>query len=207
MVSKQDTELYRQDVRLRGSKLSVADREQLIKSYLPEPDSRKSFPGSQTRRQKSTKTRTGGRKVKKTPIRTFLKSNFHHLVYACIHLFFGLYIRLSHSINAVIDRILAIIYYHHRTPELIQKDVRGLSRLPEHLSVLLTLRREDEALQRLIDEVAELIAWSCCAGIPTLSVYEKTGSFLFYFNFSPFFLLLFLFPFPQSPHPNIDQKQ
>jgi dehydrodolichyl diphosphate syntase complex subunit NUS1 len=168
MVSKQDTELFRQDIRFRGAKLSAAERERLVKPYLPDPSA---LPSSTTLR---------ARRQKKTPIRTFLKSNLHQLVYACIHLFFGLYIRISHSINAVIDKILAIIYYHHRTPELIQKDVRGLSRLPEHLSVLLTLRKDDEALQTLMDEVAELAAWSSCASIPTLSVYEKSGTFVFF---------------------------
>ena len=76
------------------------------------------------------------------------------------------------------DRILAILYYHHRTPELIQKDVRGLSRLPEHLSVMLKLEdggRGGAALEALVDELAEIAAWCACVGIPTLSVYEKTG--------------------------------
>jgi len=74
--------------------------------------------------------------------------------------------------------VFAILYYHHRTPELIQKDVKGLSRLPEHLSVILKL--EDEAkggagLEGLVDEVAEIAAWCACAGISTLSIYERTG--------------------------------
>jgi dehydrodolichyl diphosphate syntase complex subunit NUS1 len=74
---------------------------------------------------------------------------------------------------------LAILYYHHRTPELIQKDVKGLSRLPEHLSVILKLEdggRGGAGLEALVDEVAEIAAWCACAGIPTLSVYEQTGT-------------------------------
>jgi len=77
----------------------------------------------------------------------------------------------------VVDRILAIVYHHHRTPELIRKDVRGLKRIPEHLSVVLTLRTEDDSLAVLMDEVAELAAWCTCSGIGQLSVYEKTGNF------------------------------
>lgn len=76
------------------------------------------------------------------------------------------------------DRILAILYYHHRTPELIQKDVKGLSRLPKHISVVLKLEDEGRGgagLEALVDEVAEIAAWCTCIGIPMLSVYEKTG--------------------------------
>ncbi|KAL1980904.1 hypothetical protein VTN96DRAFT_3361 [Rasamsonia emersonii] len=168
MVSSKDTSVYREDVRLRGGKLSPADREKLVKPYLPDPSSLSSRP--------SQRHRKTGRKQRKTkPIRNFLKSQLHQLVYTLIHLFFGLYVRLSQTAFAVVDRVLAIVYYHHRTPELIQKDVRSLNRIPEHLSVVLRLRKEEDAVQTLMDEVAELAAWSACAGIPTLSVYEKTG--------------------------------
>lgn len=76
------------------------------------------------------------------------------------------------------DRILAILYYHHRTPELIQKDVKGLSRLPEHLSVILKLENGGKGgaeLEALVDEVAEIAAWCACVKIPMLSIYEQTG--------------------------------
>lgn len=76
------------------------------------------------------------------------------------------------------DRIFAILYYHHRTPELIQKDVKALERLPEHISVILKLEdggRGGSGLEALVDEVAEISAWCACIGIPTLSIYEKTG--------------------------------
>jgi hypothetical protein len=83
--------------------------------------------------------------------------------------------------HAVKDRILAILYYHHRTPELIQKDVKGLSRLPQHLSVVLKLEdggRGGAGLEALVDEIAEIAAWCTCVGIPMLSVYEKTGQYV-----------------------------
>jgi dehydrodolichyl diphosphate syntase complex subunit NUS1 len=76
------------------------------------------------------------------------------------------------------DRILSILYYHHRTPELIQKDVRALSRLPRHLSVILKLEdagRGGAGLEVLVNEIAEIAAWCACIGIPMLSVYERTG--------------------------------
>lgn len=161
MVSQRDRDLLRDDLRARGSKLSTADRESLLKTYLPED---------------LTVTRER-RKARKTPIRSFFKSQVHHLAYALIHIIFGIVVRLLQAYHAVVDRIFAIVYHHHRTPELIRKDVRGLKRLPTHLSTILTLRKEDDALAVLMDEVAELAAWSSCAGIPQLSVYEKTGEF------------------------------
>lgn len=180
MVSSKDVELFREDAHLRGKKLSAADREKLVKPYLPEPHL---APSASRHRKhannpKKTKTKTKTKaKTKKQPIRTFLKSQIHRLIYVFIHLCLGFYIRISQTIAAVTDRILAITYYHHRSPELIAKDVKALSRLPEHLSVLLRLRKtEEDALHTLMDETAELAAWTTCAGIPVLSIYEKTGT-------------------------------
>ncbi|KAL4961909.1 ditrans,polycis-polyprenyl diphosphate synthase [Aspergillus stella-maris] len=165
MVSKRDRELFRDDARSRGFKLTAADRENLVKPYLPDPSDLPRWPPQ--RRKKLHR---------KTPIRTFIKSQIHLVTYTFLHIFFGIAVRLVQSYHAVVDRILAIIFYHHRTPELIRKDVRGLDRLPEHLSVILSLRKEDDALPILMDEVAELVSWSASAGIPVLSVYEKSGS-------------------------------
>ena len=164
--------------------MSKAERERLIKPHLPAPRVRRTTSSSSTTtttpsRQRSSSTRKAVRKTK--PIRTFLKSKLHFLVYFLIHIFLGIYVRVRQAYHAVVDRVLAVLYYHHRTPELIRKDVRGLDRLPEHLSVVLTLRREEDGLEMLMDEVAELVAWSSCAGIRGLSVYERTGrSFFFY---------------------------
>ncbi|KUL82846.1 hypothetical protein ZTR_09224 [Talaromyces verruculosus] len=172
MVSSKDAEIFREDARLRGTKLSAAEREKLLQPYLPEPPSPEMKPKSSNSKTRS-KTK---QKTKRTPIRTFLKQQIHRLIYVFIHLCLGFYIRISQTIAAVTDRVLAVTYYHHRSPELIARDVKGLTRLPEHLSVLLKLRkREEDALQTLMDETAELAAWTTCAGIPVLSVYERTG--------------------------------
>ncbi|KAE8377540.1 Decaprenyl diphosphate synthase-like protein [Aspergillus bertholletiae] len=166
MVSQRDKELFRDDVRARGTKLSAADRESLLKPYLPDPSDL--LQRSPQRRRKTS--------PRKTPIRTFLKSQLHQLTYTLVHIFFGIVVRLIQSYHAVVDRVFAIVYYHHRTPELIRKDVQNLDRLPEHLSVILSLRQEEDSLTVLMDEVAELAAWSVSAGIPVLSVYEKSGA-------------------------------
>lgn len=68
-----------------------------------------------------------------------------------------------------------------------------MSRMPEHLSVILELKGEERGsarLETLMDEVAEIAAWSACVGIPLLSIYEKTGKVALNasLNFSAVFL-------------------
>ena len=172
MVSERDTAAYRSDARAQGRELSAAEREKLLRPYLPTPPEL-SPAGVVAPKNTGTKAR---RKPHRQPVRTFIKSQLHVLLYYLIHLVFGIYIRLRQIYHATIDRILAILYWHSRTPELIQKDVKNLSRLPEHLSVILTLKgEEDGGLEALLDEVAELCAWCASADIPLLSVYEKSG--------------------------------
>ncbi|KAJ5549713.1 hypothetical protein N7535_002350 [Penicillium sp. DV-2018c] len=173
MVSQRDREILRDDLRARGTRLNAAEREALIKPYLPDPAA---LPSKPARSRASTASSERRKAPRKKPIRAFLKSQLHHLTYALTHIIFGIVVRLLQAYHAVVDRIFAIVYHHHRTPELIRKDVRGLKRLPEHLSTILTLRKEDDALATLMDEVAELAAWTSCAGIPQLSIYEKTGT-------------------------------
>jgi dehydrodolichyl diphosphate syntase complex subunit NUS1 len=172
MVSEKDKASYRSDARAQGRELSAAEREKLLRPYLPTP--REVSPdGDIARRSNGIKPR---RKLRRKRVRTFVKSQLHVLLYYLIHLVFGVYIRLRQIYHATIDRSLGILYYHHRSPELVRKDVKNLSRLPEHLSVILTLKgEEDGGLEALMDEVGELCAWCASAGIPLLSVYEKSG--------------------------------
>ncbi|MCJ1246161.1 hypothetical protein MMC30_003366 [Trapelia coarctata] len=161
MVLSRETEVYRRDARKGGKILNAQEREELLKPYLPKP----SKPSSQQTR-------------KPRPVRTFLKTQLHIFVYTVIHTLFSVFVRFRQAYHAILSRALAILYYHHRTPELIRKDIKGLSRLPRHLSITLELQEEERGgagLEILLDEVAEISAWCACAGIPLLSVYEKTG--------------------------------
>ena len=153
------------------------EREELLRRYLPSSSSSSSRTNSPARKK--------GRKHRRTSIRSFLKTQIHFVIYTLIHTFFSLYIRLRQAYHAVIDRVFAILYYHHHAPELIARDVRSLSRIPRHLSVILSLEdgeRDGIGLEKLMSEVGELAAWSSCAGIKTLSVYEKTGMSFYSFN-------------------------
>ncbi|CZR53942.1 probable NUS1 Putative nuclear undecaprenyl pyrophosphate synthase [Phialocephala subalpina] len=171
-----ETEIYRQDAKTKHNMLTPAEREKLIQPYLPAPPTR-----AVSKRSKNGNVptiRIEESKGSRLGIRKFLKNQLHALLYAIVHTIFSIYIRIRLAYHAVKDRILAILYYHHRTPELIQKDVKGLSRLPKHLSVILKLEdggRGGAGLEALVDEVAEISAWCACVGIPMLSVYEKTG--------------------------------
>jgi hypothetical protein len=75
------------------------------------------------------------------------------------------------------NRVYSVLYYHHRTPQLIEKDVKPLKeggKFPQHVSVILEMEGMD-GIDSLVDEVAEISCWCAAAGIPRLSVYERTG--------------------------------
>ncbi|KIX98915.1 uncharacterized protein Z520_05376 [Fonsecaea multimorphosa CBS 102226] len=175
LFSEADTRTYRRDVASGGRYLSATEREKLLQRYLPTPpsessqnDSRPPNSNTPSQRQKS--------KGHRRRVRPFLKSKLHFLVFFLIQLVFGIYIRLRQIYHATVYRLLGIRHHHHRTPEYIQRDVKNLDRIPEHLSVILKFKsEEDGGLEALMDEVAELCAWSAAAGIPLLSVYEKSG--------------------------------
>ncbi|EHY59633.1 hypothetical protein HRR83_001095 [Exophiala dermatitidis] len=168
-----DTTIYRKDVASGGRVLTRAEREKLLKPYLPPP---KSTTESNAPDALISQQKYGRRRRRRVRVRPFIKTKIHALLFFLIQLVFGIYIRLRQIYHATLDRLLAIRHYHHRTPELIRRDVQNLTRLPEHLSVILKFHpQEDGALETLMDEVAELCAWSAAAGIPLLSVYEKSG--------------------------------
>ena len=164
MVASRETQIYRQDARTKGTFLSPRQREDLLKPYLPPSPTSIQAPRRQMTR----------------PVRTFLKNQLHLIVFTFIHTFFSLYIKIRQTYHVLLDRGFAVLYYHHRAPELIRKDVKDLSRIPSHLSVILELKGQElgtAGVEALMDEVAEISAWCSCVGIPMLSVYEKTGTF------------------------------
>ncbi|KIW87696.1 uncharacterized protein Z519_11670 [Cladophialophora bantiana CBS 173.52] len=171
-----DTKVYRRDVASGGRVLSAAERERLLQPYLPPPPPSESSQVDSQPPNNNTSQRQKSRRHHRPRVRPFLKAKLHFLVFVLIQLIFGIYIRLRQIYHATVYRLLGIRHHHHRTPEYIQKDVKNLDRLPEHLSVILKFKsEEDGGLEALMDEVAELCAWSAAAGIPLLSVYEKSG--------------------------------
>lgn len=165
MLATKETEIFRKDAKHNGALLDSKQREKLLKPYLPTPPDPSRPAAAHTPWQ----------------IRAFVRTQVHLLIFTTIHFLFSWFIRSRQWYHALRDRAFAILYYHHRAPELIRQDVRALSRLPEHLSVILELKGEERGsarLESLMDEVAEIAAWSACVGIPLLSIYEKTGKLL-----------------------------
>ncbi|KAK5084342.1 hypothetical protein LTR05_005418 [Lithohypha guttulata] len=168
--NQDDTRFYRQDVDSRGQTMSVDERRELLERYLPRPSELRSSSAREQVRDQKRKQRRSRR------LRPYLKQRLHLAIYLIIQLLFGIFIRVRQIVSALFQKFIAVRHYHHRTPAYIQKDLKGLSRLPEHLSVILRYdARSDDGLETLLDDVAELAAWSTAAGIPLLSVYEKTG--------------------------------
>lgn len=184
VVSSRQSRIFKTDTDEHGNPLTSTDRERLIKPYLPRQPSKTSSSQTSTTRS----PRTSARFKHKPRVRPALRHILHTLIFNLIHIIFSIYIRLRQAKNALFNQILAVLYHHHRTPELIAKDFRGLEKVPGHLSVILQLGCTEnggrgqggkgfgrDGLDNLMDEACEVVAWSACAGIPVLSIYEKTG--------------------------------
>ncbi|KAL1842558.1 hypothetical protein VTJ49DRAFT_3348 [Mycothermus thermophilus] len=178
-LNPRDLNKYRADARAGHTLLTPEERLKLIKPYLPPPPSRSRSRSPRVDvTSNSSSSRTRHDRPPRLGVRRFLLRLYHQLVFVIIHVVFSVYIRLRQAYHAVANRIYSVYYYHHRTPELIRRDVKGLRKLPKHLSVILTLDdqgRRSAGLERVINEVADVAAWCASAGIPHLSVYEKTG--------------------------------
>lgn len=134
----------------------------MLKPYLP--NTPKTTPSQQQHKQR---------------VRPAVRHLLHSFIFTIIHAFFSIYIRFRQAYHAVIDQLFAVLYYHHRTPELIKRDVKDLTKVPKHLSVILKLAPEGgrkDGYESLLHDTCEIAAWASSAGIPMLSVYEKTGS-------------------------------
>jgi dehydrodolichyl diphosphate syntase complex subunit NUS1 len=181
MLSTAEQTAFRRDKTLDGEPLSKQEREAMLRRFLPptpSPNSPNANPFPSPSPSQKPPARKRPKSQRKRPIRSLLQSQLHFFVYTLIHLFFGLYVRSRIAYHTIVDRVLAVLYYHHRTPDLIRKDVRNLSKLPEHLSVILQLSPDEDraaSLETLVHEVSEVTAWCASAGIPFLSIYERTG--------------------------------
>lgn len=155
-----------------GRSLTVSEREQMMRPYLPPA------PLEDDKTTTAADQRQPLRFHHKQRVRPAARHLLHSLLFLLIHTVFSIYVRFRQAYHTIVDRVLAVLYYHHRTPELIQKDVRNLNKLPQHLSVILDLPPEGgkkDRLETLVNDACEVAAWSASAGIPMVSVYEKTG--------------------------------
>ena len=143
MVGLRQQTAFHTNIGADGRPLSAHDREQLLQPYLPDA------PADKQRRSR--------------PIRQLVKAALHLFLYNLVHFAFSVYHRFRVAYHNLLDRIFAVLYYHHRTPEYIQKDFDDNG-------------HNSAALESLIHDVCEVAAWSACAGIPLLSIYEPSGT-------------------------------
>ncbi|KAK5127150.1 hypothetical protein LTR85_008511 [Meristemomyces frigidus] len=172
MVGIRQQAAFHTDRDAHGRQLSASEREKLLKPYLP------AAPEKQAASQPPQNSKAAQLFNHKPRVRPALRHAIHYLLFTLIHTIFSLYIRIRQVNHALVDRVLAVLYYHHRTPELIRRDVKGLSKVPQHLSVILQLPPEGgkkDRLEALVHDACEVAAWSACAGVSMVSIYERTG--------------------------------
>jgi len=173
MWTLRETVAFQRGTTVDGKPLDPNEREALARQRILPRDA--SINSSESPTQSSPQKR---KRPRRKPIRTFVKSQIYQTLYALILSIFGLYVRLRQAYHAVVDRIFAVLFYHHRTPEWIRKDIQKLGKMPQHLSVILSMGDEGLAhsgLDSLLNDLGDIAAWCASAGIPMLSVYERTG--------------------------------
>ncbi|EMR11690.1 hypothetical protein PNEG_00126 [Pneumocystis murina B123] len=102
------------------------------------------------------------------------------LLYKAVLIFlqttFAIWFRLYRVCSTVSEYISAITKHHHRTPQIIKRDVGRLKKIPHHLAIILEYKK-DGGLELLIHQIAELSCWCLSSGIRILTIYEKEGKF------------------------------
>ncbi|KAI9710672.1 MAG: hypothetical protein M1820_002505 [Bogoriella megaspora] len=172
MVGHEESVMFHRDVHPDGTSVRPEEREKLLAKVLPEAPS---SPRSSSTSPKPSTNRKRGK------LRTRLIICVHIILYATIQIIFTIYIRSRFLYRIILDRIYTLLYHPHRTPAYIKNDVSTLQRLPEHLAVILNL--DDAAyyntglspLESLVADVSEICTWTASAGIPTLTIYERSG--------------------------------
>ncbi|CRK19288.1 hypothetical protein BN1708_012592 [Verticillium longisporum] len=166
-----DRKLYKAEILQANKILSEAERKKIIHDYKP-IDQEDDEDDEWAEHNVPSHPRFG--------LRRALRNKLHLALFTIMHSIFSLYIRIRQAWHIVAYRISSILFYHHRTPAFIERDVDGLKKKPQHLSVVLKVGqggRHSAELERLVNEAAEIAVWCTCAKIPTLTVYERTGSF------------------------------
>ncbi|KAK9455188.1 Decaprenyl diphosphate synthase-like protein [Dipodascopsis uninucleata] len=103
--------------------------------------------------------------------------HFYHSLLVFFHIIVSLYIMVSRQYYRIKNTGLALVYHHHRTPQLICQDIKGLAKAPNHVAVVLNLKENEEGggVEGLMANIGDIASWSIGAGVKQLTVYERTG--------------------------------
>lgn len=180
-----DTNLSRQpaltyDQNVDGRPLQPEERERIMNSLLPNTFSPDAAHSASSQVVSSGK----GLNAMMISIIRVLRNLFLLLIFKlafyALQLSFSLHSRFMLLCYGLRARLWSILYYHHRSSEIIRRDVAALPRLPRHLSVIVDLPQDckkggDHDWSQLLSDIAELCAWCASVKIPQLSIYERDG--------------------------------
>ncbi|KAK9458521.1 Decaprenyl diphosphate synthase-like protein [Lipomyces oligophaga] len=109
-----------------------------------------------------------------------LRFQIFHAVLVVLHLLVAIQDSLARHYYTAKNGLLAFLYHHHRTPQLIAQDMHGLAKTPTNVAIILTFRPSEEGggIQGLMEQVADVVSWSLGSSIKALTVYESSGQLL-----------------------------
>lgn len=175
ITPKEETAFLRDT--LDGKPLTPEQREALLRNRLPPPPTTMAPVPSRTDSPRTKSNIVRPIKLKTGPIRNFLHFTIYHTIAFCFSIFF----RFRRAWRLSWYRIRSVMGHHHHSPEWIVNDLKNTDQLPKHVSVVLDYHEDDEdqgtaGLEGLLNDVCEIAAWTASAGIPLLSIYERTGA-------------------------------
>ncbi|KAK9234009.1 Decaprenyl diphosphate synthase-like protein [Lipomyces kononenkoae] len=103
--------------------------------------------------------------------------HIYHTVLVFLHIILSIYLLFARQYYRAKNSFLAFLYHHHRTPQLIAQDIKGLVKTPQHVGIILNYKENEEGggIEGLMEQVADVVSWSIGACVKNLTVYERTG--------------------------------
>ncbi|BFZ54671.1 hypothetical protein PYCC9005_001708 [Savitreella phatthalungensis] len=99
-----------------------------------------------------------------------------------IHTFYWVKLVYRRAIGRAVDLIARLTMPQGTSRDLIKRDISSFAKIPSHVAIILqtspspaTGKATLPDIERMVDEVADLAAWSLCCSIPILTVYESSG--------------------------------
>lgn len=102
----------------------------------------------------------------------------YHFLLLTLYSVYSIYRSFQYLNHKIRIKFLNLAYNPSKTPQIIRDDVNKLNKLPKRLSSILNLKSESEeggGYFGLLNDSAELTAWTLASGIQTLSIYEING--------------------------------